>query len=536
MKLDVVYNRFDDEVFQQILSKELISTLRLIDSKKIYHDDLFKILKSTYSDYELLQSKFTRDLIIDVLHPSEVIILVGLFDLNLDKSQSQFDFLKNINYNSNNLKKLYLFFELPELEKIENKIEYSKLVSPNYKLFSYQNNVLLDVDKYLNSEFNRVLLHMPTGAGKTRTAMAYCSNFLNKNRNCHVIWLANTIELIDQAYDEFEKAWSSLGNRELKLIKYYDEADETLLEIKEAFVVCGIDKMLNYYKKSVSKFSAFSAKCKLVVFDEAHMVVAENYKILTQSLIVINKANFIGLSATPGRSWADKNKDAELADFFKKQKAVIKIDGYDNPVRYLEDNGYLAKIKNTPLYSSSGNNLTPADFLYLKNNSKLPERILNSISEDSARNVIIIQKAVELVKVHKRILLFSINVKHAKVLNGLLISMGIKSFLLTSSTDSELRSDVIKKYKTPIKDDPTPMIICNYGILTTGFDAPETSCAIIARPTDSLVLYSQMVGRATRGVNSKGNEEAEIVTVIDTQLQGFKETAEAFFNWEDVWE
>jgi superfamily II DNA or RNA helicase len=71
--------------------------------------------------------------------------------------------------------------------------------------------------------------------------------------------------------------------------------------------------------------------------------------------------------------------------------------------------------------------------------------------------------------------------------------------------------------------------------LTAGFDAPRTSAALIARPTKSLVLYSQMVGRAIRGPRAGGNKEAEIVTVVDRGLPGFGSVAEAFNNWEDVW-
>ena len=44
-----------------------------------------------------------------------------------------------------------------------------------------------------------------------------------------------------------------------------------------------------------------------------------------------------------------------------------------------------------------------------------------------------------------------------------------------------------------------------------------------------------MVGRAIRGIESGGNEEAEIVTVIDEGLPGFGDVAEAFINWDDVW-
>jgi superfamily II DNA or RNA helicase len=79
------------------------------------------------------------------------------------------------------------------------------------------------------------------------------------------------------------------------------------------------------------------------------------------------------------------------------------------------------------------------------------------------------------------------------------------------------------------------MVLCNYGVLTTGFDAPKTSAAVIARPTSSLVLYSQMVGRAIRGPRAGGNEYAEIVTIVDTKLPGFGSVADAFKNWEDVW-
>ncbi|MCY3568274.1 MAG: restriction endonuclease, partial [Chloroflexi bacterium] len=67
-------------------------------------------------------------------------------------------------------------------------------------------------------------------------------------------------------------------------------------------------------------------------------------------------------------------------------------------------------------------------------------------------------------------------------------------------------------------------------------DAPAVSAALIARPTKSLVLYSQMVGRAIRGPRMGGTEACEVVTVVDRNLPGFGSVAESFLNWEDVWE
>jgi superfamily II DNA or RNA helicase len=95
-----------------------------------------------------------------------------------------------------------------------------------------------------------------------------------------------------------------------------------------------------------------------------------------------------------------------------------------------------------------------------------------------------------------------------------------------------MRAHIISDFKG---ESEKSMVLCNYGVLTTGFDAPRTSCVIIARPTKSLVLYSQMVGRAIRGPQAGGNQKALIVTVNDPTLPGFGNVEAAFVNWEDVW-
>ena len=82
---------------------------------------------------------------------------------------------------------------------------------------------------------------------------------------------------------------------------------------------------------------------------------------------------------------------------------------------------------------------------------------------------------------------------------------------------------------------PSTWSCSNYGVLTAGFDAPRTRCVIIARPTTSLVLYSQMVGRALRGPRAGGNATADVYTVADTNLPGFGSVADAFTNWEELW-
>ena len=103
---------------------------------------------------------------------------------------------------------------------------------------------------------------------------------------------------------------------------------------------------------------------------------------------------------------------------------------------------------------------------------------------------------------------------------------------MTGTTDVSERMRAIQRFK---RSDGRRRVLVNFGVLTTGFDAPAASAALIARPTKSLVLYSQMVGRVIRGPRAGGTKRCEIVTVVDTTLPGFGDVADAFMNWEDVW-
>jgi DNA repair protein RadD len=275
------------------------------------------------------------------------------------------------------------------------------------------------------------------------------------------------------------------------------------------------------------------ARCSLVIIDEAHQAIAPEYKrILEAILLGRNDTALLGLSATPGRTWNDVAADEELAVFFSRRKVGLKIDGYPNPVDYLVKEGYLAKAEFKPLLYSTGVVLTNADVQKLKTSLDIPESILKKLAEDDARNLAITTKLEELAKRHSRIIVFASSVAHAHLLATVLQARNHNAVAVTTKTTPLDRSRHIQQFKS---DRPETMLICNYGVLTTGFDAPKTSCAVIARPTKSLVLYSQMVGRAIRGLKADGNERAEIVTVVDKQLPGFGTVADAFANWEDIW-
>jgi DNA repair protein RadD len=534
MNFESILSRCDIENYQNFLGADIIGTLGQLDSKYLYAKELDRVLLNSYSPYQLLSNPDFRSAIFLLLRESEAVDLLNA--LGKQVKSDPWETLNKTKFDKADLKKVLAFFEVEvPVEPIKENWVDSEVISPGYGLYPYQRSIIVKIDKVMRTRENRLLLHMPTGSGKTRTTISYACNRLSSDERGNVIWLATTRELLDQAYDEFCRAWSFLGNREIKAYKLWSESRINLNEIEGSFIVAGVGKAYNMLLENAGTFSAFASTCSLVIMDEAHQTIAPTYQLLIESLIVSKKADLIGLSATPGRTWNDRGADKLLAKFFYYQKAKVRIDGFDNPVDYLISEGYLAKANYTTLLHNSGIELTTDDLLYLRNNCQLADKILERISKDRLRNLLIVSKVQELVKTHQRIILFAITKEHAMVLNSLLTALGVDSRVVTSDTPDHERAQAIDAFKVSRKLNSAPKVLCNFGILTTGFDAPETSCAVIARPTDSLVLYSQMVGRAVRGVRSGGNLEAEIVTVIDESLPGFGNVADAFTNWDDVW-
>ena len=104
--------------------------------------------------------------------------------------------------------------------------------------------------------------------------------------------------------------------------------------------------------------------------------------------------------------------------------------------------------------------------------------------------------------------------------------------LVTGETNLLERRNTIELFK----DSQSGLnIIINYGVLTTGFDAPKSNVAIIGRPTQSVTLYSQMIGRVMRGKKAGGNNECKIITVKDP-IYGFRDMSESFKYWEELWD
>lgn len=404
-------------------------------------------------------------------------------------------------------------------------------VSADYGLFAHQRSVVLRTKAKIGAGQGRTVMHMPTGAGKTRTAMHYACSILNGGEKGVIVWLASGKELLDQAADAFTTAWKHLGNREVELIRFWGDHSPDLSLVEDGMVIAGLQKMHHWHSRNRLAALRLGVMTELVIVDEAHQAIAATYRRIIEALAGAGQNSaLLGLTATPGRTWSNITKDEELAEFFERSKVALEIPPYDNPVEYLLQEGYLARPSFHTLRYDEGD-------VHAEKSASAGDDYgqaqLDRIGSSKPRNIAILKAIDDLIgRGHKRILVFAASVEHAKLISAVLQLSGTEAASVTAETPDGTRRMLLRKFK---KSSVDAMVLCNFGVLTTGFDAPATSAAVIARPTRSLVLFSQMVGRATRGPRAGGNATSEIVTVHDSSAPGFGDVAEAFFNWEDVW-
>ena len=108
------------------------------------------------------------------------------------------------------------------------------------------------------------------------------------------------------------------------------------------------------------------------------------------------------------------------------------------------------------------------------------------------------------------VLYFGPSVVDAECMAFLLRDHGIPAAVVSGTTRDATRQQSVADFK-----ERKIRVLCNCEVLTTGFDAPAVSHIVMARPTTSLVLYGQMVGRGLRGPKFGGTQTCVILDCED---------------------
>lgn len=533
MTFENLLSRADVSALQELLGEDIARLVRALSPNKTSPKEFKSVLLTLHPPHALLLEAKARAVLLDLLRPPEALEL--LEHLGIAPGPDAYGTLRKLTVRRRSRTALLLlsFFGVSEPQEPAPEDPPPPTIEGGYQLFGHQREALRRTAHLLATRPFRALLHMPTGSGKTRTAMNLIAEHLRQHEPAAVLWLAATEELCDQAADEFSEAWAALGNRRLGIHRWWG-APQLPAEIPaDGILIAGLAKIYSRCIDEAPWMARLGDRLSLIVFDEAHQAIAPTYRHVVESVLARRETTILlGLSATPGRTWNNVDADRELSEFFAQHKVMLSVPGYSNPMEYLIAEEYLARPKFEPL-TIEGPEIDETDRERLARTLDIPKDLLRRLANHHFRNIQIAKKVEALSREHKRILVFATTVEHSSLLAAVLQTRGVDARSITGETPGDQRTASIRWFK---EDADAPRILVNFGVLTTGFDAPQTSAAVIARPTKSLVLYSQMVGRAIRGPKAGGNKEATIVSVVDTGLPGFGSISEAFTNWEDVWQ
>jgi DNA repair protein RadD len=353
------------------------------------------------------------------------------------------------------------------------------------KFRQYQKDCLEKIKWSLNLEGND-LISLPTGSGKS-VIIANIANFVKKD----ILILQPSLEILEQ--------------NKKKLLQYVDEKEVGVYSA--SFNSKEIKKYTFATIGSVYKIPKEFAHFTLVIIDECHLLNPKDASSMFLDFIKkIGNPKVIGLSATLYRIFPtyfigeDKqmyqSNSIKMINRLKERfwsRIIYSIDHIE-----LLNLGYLSKIKYVDKTQITQEmiplNKSKTDFDF-----SLYDTVIAKIDKD------IVELITQASKKHKSVLVFCNSI----IQSSRLLKYFENARTVSSESSNQDRREAIQGFTSgKVK------IVFNVGVLTTGFDMPELDCIVLLRPTRSVTLYYQMLGRGVR--LAKGKEFCTVYDFTDT--------------------
>ena len=315
---------------------------------------------------------------------------------------------------------------------------------------------------------SNAIIVLPTGAGKS-IVVADIAHRLDDN----VLIFCPSREIVAQNYDKMQKICpfdcsiysASFNSKEISRI---------------TFATIG----------SVKNHPELFTHFKNIIVDECHLVNPKEG--MYKKFFEVVNCKILGLTATPYRLSSSQEFGAMLKFITRTRPAIFKEVIYHVQVSTLLDMGYLSKLNYYPMNPTGWNELN------LKVNTTGADYTDRSVQREYERIdfysflVHIVQRLVNNQKTgikRKGILVFTRFLKEAERLTYSISGCAIVS----GDTPKGEREKILEAFKAG-----EISVVANVGVLVCGFDYPELDTIVLARPTMSLALYYQIVGRAIR--------------------------------------
>ena len=341
----------------------------------------------------------------------------------------------------------------------------------SFTLRPYQQEAVDATLGYFRRSHQPAVIVLPTGAGKSLVIAE-----LARLARGRVLVLAHVKELVAQNHSKYQA--------------YGLEADifAAGLQRKESR-----SKVVFGSVQSVARnLTQFDSEFTLLIVDECHRISdaddSQYQQILTHLRLRNPKLRLLGLTATPyrlGKGWIYQFHYHGMVR--GDERALFRDCIYELPLRYMIKHGFLVPPErlDMPVVQYDFSRLTARE------NGLFSEADLNlELKQQQRITPHIIQQIVEFAQDRQGVMIFAATVEHAKEVLGLL--PGSKA-LITADTPAAERDALIAAFKAR-----ELLYMVNVAVLTTGFDAPHVDLIAILRPTESVSLYQQIVGRGLR--------------------------------------
>lgn len=332
--------------------------------------------------------------------------------------------------------------------------------------YPFQQKAVNSIFKYFyDGNRGNPLVVAPTGSGKSIIISTFCKTVNERWPKQKILIVSHTKEILKQDYDAIKK--------HLKITPGLYSSGLKKKIIKK-ITVAGIQSIYN----KPELFDLFD----IVIVDECHLIPHAPISMYRQFFNQVKKP-VIGFTATPfrlGKGYLHLGKDAYFDDIV-----------YNIPIKKLQEEGYLCKL------TCKGT----AEKLDTKGVPKQRgDYILKELSLAFDRELItknIIQELLQYKKLRKKWLVFAIDINHAENITAELNANDIKTKCVHSKMKGN-RDEVIDDFKTG-----KFQTLVSVSVLTVGFDAPDVDLIALIRPTESVVLHIQIIGRGLRTTDGK---------------------------------